>query len=112
MPKRGVATKQAGRLLSEEAYKKDTKEFRLLDEKEGGMSIDLIRSEGEEVDATYLYRLKKLGIVAKGVLLFPKEKKKVEVVLTEELEKELISAQRAIKDMLSRVLPPEQKRVK
>jgi len=121
---------EIGRLLSDEAYKRDTKEIKFLDEKEGGMILDLIRSEGEEVVvaeikksssfekaatmqlAYYLYRLKKLGILAKGVLLFPKEKKKVEVTLTEELERELISAQKAIQEILLRDLPPEPKRIR
>ncbi|NLL37349.1 MAG: CRISPR-associated protein Cas4 [Fretibacterium sp.] len=41
--------------------------------------------------AHYLYELKKAGFLAKGLLLFPTEKKRVPVELTEELQAELDS---------------------
>jgi len=116
---------EIGRLISESTYAREKKQIQLEH-----MVIDLIKKEGKDIIvceikkssrfekaakmqlAYYLYRLKKLGILAKGVLLFPKEKKKVEVTLTEELERELISAQKAIQEILSRDLPPEPKRIR
>ncbi|MGB9823408.1 CRISPR-associated protein Cas4, partial [Thermodesulfovibrio sp.] len=94
---------EIGRLLSEEAYKRERKEIHLEN-----IVIDLLKTEGENVVigevkkssrfeksarmqlAFYLWRLKQLGIEATGQLLFPKEKKKIIVTLTKELKAELI----------------------
>ncbi|WP_460181174.1 CRISPR-associated protein Cas4 [Thermodesulfovibrio sp. TK110] len=122
---------EIGRLLSEEAYKRERKEIMLqTPEQAGGMVIDLLKAEGEDVVvgeikkssrfeksarmqlAYYLMRLKKLGIHAKGILLFPKEKKKIEVTLTEKLEHELIEAQKEIKRIIALPMPPEAKMIK
>ncbi|MDI6618633.1 MAG: CRISPR-associated protein Cas4 [Clostridiales bacterium] len=40
----------------------------------------------------YLYKLKQSGILAKGQLLFPEERKKVNVSLTDDAESEIIKA--------------------
>ena len=56
--------------------------------------------------AHYLYDLQKAGIEAKGVLMFPTEKKRVEVVLTDELMAELDAAYDAIGTLVRRDAPP------
>lgn len=56
--------------------------------------------------AHYLYDLQKAGIEARGVLMFPTEKKRVEVVLTDELMAELDAAYDAIGTLVRRDAPP------
>ena len=56
--------------------------------------------------AHYLYDLRKAGIEARGVLMFPTEKKRVEVVLTDELMAELDTAYDAIGTLVRRDAPP------
>ena len=114
-----------GRYISEEAYKRERKEIRIEN-----IVIDLLRKEGDNVVicevkkssrfeksakmqlAYYLLRLKRLGISATGELLFPKEKKKVSVTLTKEIEEELISAQKQIKSIIQMELPPPIRKIK
>jgi len=95
---------ELGRAIDENSYERDKKKI-LLD----NIELDLIRSdEGDVVIGEikksskalssarlqlgyYLYRLKQKGVKAKGVLLVPKEKKKEEIILTDELEREIVS---------------------
>jgi len=91
-----------GRFLHEQSYQKDRKEVCL-----GNIVIDIIkREDGQlvigEVKKTskfkesarmqllyYLKQLKDMGIQATGSLMFPKEKKKEEIILAAEDEKKL-----------------------
>jgi CRISPR-associated exonuclease Cas4 len=116
---------EIGRLISEESYKRDRKEIHIEN-----IVIDLLKTEGENVVigevkkssrfeksawmqlAYYLWRLKQLGIPATGQLLFPKEKKKVTVTLTEEIESELLDAQRQIKSIIQMEMPPPAMKIK
>lgn len=116
---------ELGRFILEESYKREKKEIHLEN-----MVIDLLKTEDGEIIvgevkkssrfeeaakmqlAYYLMRLKKLGIYAKGILLFPKEKKKIEVTLTEKLEHELIEAQKEIKRIIALSMPPKAKMIK
>lgn len=130
-PHQGNPFVEIGRLMSQETYKRDRKEIIIqTQEQSGGMVIDLIKVKGEDLVvaevkkssrfeksatmqlAYYLFRLKMLGIEAKGELLFPKEKKKICVILTEKLEKELFDAQNEIKKLTSLEKPPEVKLIK
>lgn len=115
---------EIGRLISEESYKRERKEIHLEN-----MVIDLLKTEGEEVIigevkksskyekaarmqlAYYLLRLKRVGILAKGQLLFPKEKKKLNVELTPEIEDELRAAEDNIKELISMGTPPLPKKL-
>ena len=56
--------------------------------------------------AHYLYDLRKAGIEARGVLMFPTEKKRVEVVLTDELMAELDAIYDEIGALVRRDAPP------
>ena len=111
---------EIGRIIAEESYRREIKEIAF-----GSVKIDLIRKrDGEffvsEVKkssrflkpaemqlAFYLKELKKRGILAKGELLIPKEKKRFEVELTDEIEKELESAIADIKRIILLDKPPE-----
>ncbi len=116
---------EIGRLISEESYQRERKEIRLEN-----IVIDLLKTEGENIVigevkkssryeksarmqlAYYLWRLKQLGISATGQLMFPKEKKKVMVILTEEIEDELTYAQRQIKSIIQMETPPPLQKIK
>jgi len=114
---------EIGRLISETAYKDERKEVRIEN-----IVIDLLRRDGEDVVigevkkssryelsakmqlAYYLLRLKRLGVIAKGELLFPKERKRIKLELTPELEEELEKALNEIEEIIKLEKPPEAKR--
>ena len=116
---------EIGRILSENSFERAKKEVRIEN-----MVIDLLKTSDENIIigeikksskflksaqmqlAYYLWRLKKLGIIAVGQLLFPKEKKKILVTLTQDLEKELMDVERNIKSIISKELPPPPIKIK
>jgi CRISPR-associated exonuclease Cas4 len=109
---------EIGRILSGESYKRERKEIHLE-----GMVIDVLKKEKENVIigeikksskfekaakmqlAFYLLRLKEMGLNLKGELFFPKEKKKVEIILDEEIEKELKNAIYEIRKIINSEKP-------
>lgn len=115
---------EIGRFFHEESYKKDKKEVSL-----GNVVIDVIKKEkGQlivgEVKKTskfkqsarmqllfYLKQLKEVGIEASGYLMFPKEKQREEIVLTEESEEELNKATKEILQIIYMDKPPEVKKI-
>ncbi len=119
-PRKDNQLLEIGRIIAEESYRREIKEIAF-----GSVKIDLIRKrDGEffvsEVKkssrflkpaemqlAFYLKELKKRGILAKGELLIPKEKKRFEVELSDEIEKELESAIADIKRIILLDKPPE-----
>lgn len=92
-----------GRILDESSYARERKRISfeniVLDFVRSGEGEDLIIGEIKKSSkaeksarmqlAYYLYRLKETGIQAKGILSFPRERKRTPVELTPELEKEL-----------------------
>jgi len=116
---------ELGRTIHEHSYKKEKKEIAL-----NGMKIDMLKKS----DGTYilceikksskfelsakmqlaysLYKLKEMGIHAKGELLVPKEKKRIEVELNAELEREIQSAITDIEEIINNEQPPPPKRNK
>ena len=115
---------ELGRLVHEESYSRDKKEFSAP-----GMKIDVLRSQGGQLVvgevkksskfvqsatmqlAYYLWRLKQENIKAKGELLIPKERKRISVELTETLERGLQEAFREIQKIISQENPPPPMRV-
>jgi len=111
---------EIGRLIHEDSYKREKKEISV-----GNMRIDLIKKANGEVIigevkkssrfeksarmqlAFYLYRLKEKGINATGELLIPKEKKKISVELTLDVENELMEVFKKIREIISEEKPPE-----
>ncbi len=61
--------------------------------------------------AFYLQELKERGMEARGELLFPKEKRKEEVILTAEVEKELSRAKLVIEEIALADQPPAVKKI-
>ncbi len=55
----------------------------------------------------YLWLLKRQGIVAKGVIRVPKERKKISVSYSDEIENELIQAIESIIRIIDLTAPPE-----
>ena len=113
---------EMGRILHEYAYKRERKEISL-----DGMKIDLLKKRNgnyivcevkkssrfllpAKMQLIYsLYKLKGMGIEAKGELLIPKEKKKIQVELNNELEDEIERAVAHIKEIIGeeKPLPPK-----
>lgn len=107
-----------GKLTSEYSYPREKKKEFLIDNL---ISIDVIGSDYifevkhsnkmQKADKMqilyYLYYLKKFGIEKKGILNYPKLRKREEVELTEEKEKEVEEALIKINDILKMNKPPE-----
>jgi len=115
---------ELGRLIHEESYPREEKGFSAP-----GMKIDLLRERGGKLIvgevkkssrflesarmqlAYYLWRLKNMGVRAKGELLFPKERKKVQVELSMELEDKLRQAFQGIREIVTQDVPPPPVRI-
>lgn len=116
---------EMGRLIDEESYIEEKKKIFLEN-----MVIDLIKMENKKIlvgeikksskipDIAklqlifYLYNLKKYDIRLDGVLLFPKEKKKIYVELDEENEKRIINTIEEINRLINQPYPPKPGRIK
>jgi CRISPR-associated exonuclease Cas4 len=116
---------EIGRYIQETSYSRAKKEVHL-----GHAKIDLIRrKDGDLVVgevkkssrykessrmqlAFYLRELKQRGIIAKGELHFPEEKRKEPVVLDEDLEAKLLAVEKDILQIMYRDLPPSPRRVR
>ena len=116
---------EIGRLIEEDFYKRNEKGFDL-----SNIKIDMARKNGERIIigeikkssknikpaimqvSYYLFSLKEQGVIAKGEILIPKERKKIPVELTEELEDELKSAIEDIEKIISNDMPPHVEKIK
>lgn len=123
-PERDNTFLDLGRLLHEESYSREKKEFAAP-----GMKIDLIKKCNDELVvgeikkssrftdsakmqlAYYIWRLKESGVEAKGELLIPKERKRIPVELTEEIEEGLMNAMADIQQIIAREKPPSPVRI-
>uniref|UniRef100_A0A7C2K4C2 CRISPR-associated exonuclease Cas4 n=1 Tax=candidate division WOR-3 bacterium TaxID=2052148 RepID=A0A7C2K4C2_UNCW3 len=110
---------ELGRLISKETYERSKKEIKVEN-----VVIDIIKSADHKILvgevkkssrflksaimqlAYYLMKLKKYGIDSTGILLFPKEKRRLLISLTREIELELEKAQKDIKELITRESPP------
>jgi len=114
---------EIGKLIAEETFKRERKEIMI-----GNIKIDLIKKgldnilvgeikkSSKGIDAAklqllyYLFRLKEYGIEATGLLLIPREKKRVEVKLTEEATQTLKKILKQLEVLIyQRNPPPPQK---
>ena len=112
---------ELGRMINDEFYKRQRKEI-VID----NMKIDLLENSydnllivGEIKKSSnaaesskyqllfYLYNLKKLGIKAQGMLLFPTERRREKIYLTKEYEKEIESLIEELKRFLLLEKPPK-----
>jgi len=111
---------EIGRLLQQDTYKRERKEITvgnmkidLFKRKNGGLVVGEIK-KSSRFDrsarmqlAFYLYKLKRGGTNATGELLIPKEKKRIFVELTSDIENELKQTFRQIKEIIGQDSPPE-----
>lgn len=108
-----------GRFLHEYHYRQSNKEikfgnvvFDILYESKNELVIGETKKSSRFKEASryqllfYLKLLKDAGIEAKGVLFYPEEKKKEEVMLTEQDEEILSSMIHDIQNIIKQELPP------
>ena len=105
-----------GKLLHETGYKRKFKEISIgrvkLDFLERGCEVHEVKRSRRVEKAHvyqllyYLYYLKRLGVDARGVLNYPLLKRRVEVDLTDEREKELETILTEVGKILSSDMPP------
>jgi len=111
-----------GKIIHESVHKRMIKEVNLP-----GMKIDLIQKKDElviyEVKKSkkmekasiyqllfYLYKLKEMEIIAKGILDYPLIRKTEEITLTEEKERELEEISNEIILIIGGSMPPPEKK--
>jgi len=112
-----------GRFVHEDSYSRDRKEVFV----DWLLKIDILRdqlvaevkksSKHKEAArmqlAYYLYYLKhEKGVECEGMLLFPKERKTEEVVLTPKLERKVEDLLEEIKEVVSRDKPPPRVKIR
>lgn len=115
---------EIGRFITQEAYARSKKEVVFEN-----LKIDLVKKENNDVVvaeikksskakksaqlqlAYYLYRLKEIGITARGELLYPEEKKREKVVLSKELENMLHTIILEIEKISNLEKPPELRKI-
>ena len=115
---------ELGRLIHEESYPRNKKEFSapgmkidIIREREGELIVGEIKKSSRFVDSArmqlvyYLYSLRQMGIEAKGELLIPKERKRISVELTRELQCMLEAAMQDIQEIISLSTPPPSMRI-
>ena len=108
-----------GRLIDQNSYAREKHQvdfgdskFDFMQSEDGQLVVSEIKKSSRTEKASrlqlahYLYSLKKEGIEARGVLLFPTEKKRVEVDLTPDLITELATIYVAIETLTSQMVPP------
>ena len=113
-----------GRFIGEHAYKREKKEISV-----GHIKMDVIRREKGQLVigevkksskyeksalmqlAFYLLELKERGLEAVGELMFPKEKRKIRVELTDELIAELEKAKGEILRIIYQDMPQPPKKI-
>ncbi|MGQ0792782.1 MAG: CRISPR-associated protein Cas4 [Deltaproteobacteria bacterium] len=120
VPDQDNAFIELGRFINENTYQRDKKQIHLenvvidltrLDEDK--VVVGEIKKSSKAIEAArmqlayYLYVLRDYGIEAEGELLFPKEKRKEKVSLTEALVAELEGAIDEIKRIAAQELPPK-----
>jgi CRISPR-associated exonuclease Cas4 len=125
IPDQDNAFLEIGRIIEESFYKRESKGFDI-----GNMKIDLVmredgstligeikKSSSYEKSAImqlsfYLMKLEESGVNAKGEILIPKERKRIPVRLTKEVEDELKNAFEDIERIIALEKPLNKQRIK
>lgn len=122
---------ELGRFLGERAYPRERLRRVSLSLPGAGMVLDWVRTEDgkdellvAEVKKSsrllkaarlqllfYLKRLEEQGVVARGELRIPQERRRIPVELTPEAERELAAALAEIRALRARPLPPPPRRI-
>jgi len=114
---------ELGRLIATGSYQRDKKELTtegmkidLIQKRDGRIIVGEIKKSSKGLKAAimqlayYLYRLKRQGVELTGELLIPKEKKRIKVELTPELEAELELAFARMREIMNNDRPPPVKK--
>lgn len=109
-----------GRFIHENSYSRKKKEISIgnirvdvLSKRDGYVILGEVKKSSKFQEsakmqlAYYLLELKRNGIEGKGTLMFPKEKKNIEITLTEELEKQLEDIEKEIVQLILEDKPRE-----
>ncbi|MEW6771608.1 MAG: CRISPR-associated protein Cas4 [Bacillota bacterium] len=115
---------QLGRLIQRQSYSRERKEIHL-----GHLALDLVRRGGQNLVvaevkkssraasaarmqlAFYLYELRQMGLEAQGELLFPEERRREPLVLTEALAAEVKALKQKIQTLFRQQAPPPPARI-
>jgi len=116
---------EIGRFLDTESYDRDKKKIHfenvvldLVQTKEGNLVVGEIKKSSRAEESArlqllfYLYRLRESGITSEGVLLFPKERKRIKVDLTPELEEKMKNVIEDIKRIIALPSSPPPRKIK
>lgn len=113
-----------GRFMHENSYKRKKKEISIggikvdvLDKKDGYLMIGEIKKSSKFMKSSkmqlayYLLELKRNGLEGRGVLMFPRERKRETIELTDELIEELEGAEKDIIEICNRPYPPKPNKI-
>lgn len=113
-----------GRFIHEQSYRREKKEIAvahskidLVKRKNGTVIVSEVKKSSRYLHSSrmqllfYLKQLNDHGIQAEGELLFPEERKKIEVVLTEKATKELQETEETILKLANKSTPPPPKKI-
>ncbi|WP_297897039.1 CRISPR-associated protein Cas4 [Methanobrevibacter sp.] len=107
-----------GNLIHEKSYSRENKEihfenmaFDFVKKKEGITIFEVKKSSKLTEPAKYqllyyLYNMKKSGIDARGILVYPEERKREKIQLTSDLEEEMEDIIESIEEIVSFNKPP------
>lgn len=114
-----------GNFIHENSYMRDSKEvmignnkFDIVNKRNGKVIIGEIKKTSNYIQSArmqlrfYLKQLKKLNIEAEGEILFPEEKKKEKVKITEEQILELEQVEKNIKEIVKLEKAPQKEKSK
>lgn len=112
---------EIGRFIHENSYSRNKKEISIgnikvdiLSKKDGYVLLGEMKKSSKHKKsakmqlAYYLLELKRKGIEGQGSLMFPKEKKRIEVILNNELEEEIKGVEEDIRKIILEEKPPKQ----
>ena len=115
---------EIGRLINNESFKREKHEVSfdgfkidLLHSSKGEYIVGEIKKSSKAIEKArvqigfYLLMLNRKGVKVKGELLFPKEKKRIKVILDERLKKDVIDAINISKEVINMSKPPKASKI-
>lgn len=116
---------QLGRFMHEQSYNREKKEVSIgnvvvdvINKKDGFLVLGEVKKSSRFEEsakmqlAYYLLEIKRHGFEGKGILMFPKEKKRVDIELTDDLIKELEEIEKDIVKIAKQEYPPKPEKIK
>jgi len=115
---------EMGRHIDEDTYGRDKRKINfenvvldIIRSEESGIVVGEVKKSSKALEsarlqlAFYLYKLKQNGVEARGLLLFPEERKRLTVELTPALENEIENILKGISALISLNMPPLSKKI-